>query len=170
MNKMHICHYVAYNNPPGAKRILDAWGVPVKSGNKQALAQSLRALLRQEGEPVLMDLANMHPDKELILKVEEIKAERNNPESSADGAGNCPCGCGGACKEKKSGACGCGSNFGGPWNANESAFYSSNRNPIIDEFQVYGADGPESQKQVNKSTILFGGVALLLLYTLYKNG
>lgn len=172
MNKIPICHYVAYNNPEGAKRILEVWGMPVKGTNKKGLAQSLQALLKQEGEPVLMDLANLHPDKDLIMKVEEIKAgnvptpaEPVAPEGKSN-AGGCSCM---ACSEKKSGACGCGmSSFGGSfWNAPEGAYYKSPRNPWVDEFQVYGFDG--QGKSDNKGALLFGGIAVLLAYMLYKN-
>lgn len=172
MNKIGICHYVAYNAPENAKKILAAWGMPTNNGNKEGLAQSLKALLKQEGEPVLMDLANLHPDKELIMKVEEIKAGNNSKESSSDGGS---CSCNGKCSECKSSYCGCSSGFGGgSWNHNEGAFYAPNRNPMVDEFQVYGVDGSksnekESKKEVNKSMILFGGLSILLLYGLYKN-
>jgi len=171
MNKIPICHYVAYNNPEGAKKILEVWGVPVKGTNKKGLAQSLQGLLKQEGEPVLMDLANLHPDKDLIMQVEAIKAEKNQPSTPAienvSGCnGDTACA---KCAENKSSACGCGmSSFGGSfWNAPEGAYYKSPRNPWVDEFQVYGFDG--QKKEANKGALLFGGVALLLAYMLYKN-
>lgn len=173
MNKIPICHYVAYNNPEGAKRILDVWGVPVKGTNKKGLAQSLQALLKQEGEPVLMDLANLHPDKDLILRVEEIKSDNNQQAQGSEKVSGCngdtSCTACAGNSEKKSGACGCGmSNFGGSfWNAPEGAYYKSPRNPWVDEFQVYGFNG--EGKSENKGALLFGGIAVLLAYMLYKN-
>lgn len=155
MQKLHICHYVAYNSPQNAKRILEAWGVPVKSGNKEALAQSLRGLLKTQGEPVLMDLANLHPDKELILHVEELKSGKKGTE------GECKCG-----SESKSGACGCSSFGGGSWNANEGAFYSIPKNPMLDEFQVYGFDG--SKPKFTYGEVLLGGIGALLVYLMWK--
>ena len=173
MNKIPICHYVAYNSPENAKRILEAWGVPVKGTNKKALAASLQALLRSEGEPVLMDLANLHPDKDLIMKVEEIKTESvqadKGTEKISNANGDCSCA---KCSEKNSNACGCGmSSFGGSfWNAPEGAYYKSPRNPWVDEFQVYGFDATQTAKSAAKGgAVLFGGVALLLAYLLYKN-
>ena len=157
MQKVHICHYVAYNSPQNAKKILEAWGVPVKNGNKETLAESLKALLKTQGEPVLMDLANLHPDKELILHVEELK-------NSAQKESKQGCSCN---SEKKSGACGCSSfSGGGAWNANEGAFYSVPRNPMLDEFQVYGFDG--SKPRFTYGEVLMGGVGALLLYLMWK--
>lgn len=171
MNKIPICHYVAYNNPEGAKKILEAWGIPVKGTNKKGLAESLQKLLRQEGEGVLMDIGNMHPDKDLVVTVEQMKAEKtenkNGENTSSCNGGKCSCM---NCGEKKSNACGCGmSSFGGgSWNHNEGAFYKPGSNAMVDEFQVYGFDG--EKKKVEAGTILFIGVSALLAYMLYKNG
>jgi hypothetical protein len=167
MNKISICHYVAYNSPENAKKILQAWGIPVTGTNKKGLADSLQALLRQEGEPVLMDLANLHPDKDLIFKVEEIKAERNQPAMEKTSGCNGDTACA-KCSEKKSNACGCGmSSFGGSWNIQEGAFYTPPRNFWVDEYQVYGFDGKGQSS--NKGALLFGGIAVVLAYMLYKN-
>lgn len=171
MNKIPICHYVAYNAPENAKKILDAWGVPFKGNNKKALAESLQTLFRQQGEGVLMDLGNMHPDKDLILKVEEIKSQSSMPQSTSEKTSGYSGGCSCAnCSEKKSNACGCsGFSGGGPWNAPEGAYYIPPRNPNVDEFQVYGFNGETASKESNKNLLLFGGVAALLAYVLYKN-
>lgn len=165
MNQIPLTHYVAFNAPENAKKILRAWGVPVTGGNKKALADSLSALLRQEGNGVFMDLINLHPDKEYILQLEQIKKENGaqaaaEPNSGCDG-GKCQC------SEKKSGACGCSGFAGGSWNGGEGAYYSPNRNPNVDEFQVYGFEGTPMS---NKGALLFGGIALFLAYSLYKGG
>lgn len=164
MNRIPLSLYVARNNPDGARKILEAWGVPANTSDPRKLANLLSVLLKQEGDGVLMDLGNMHPDKELILAVEDIKSGAS---SSADGAsGGCPCGCGGSCKEKKSGACGCQSSFGGPWNAQDGPNYGPYKNHMVDEFQVYGFSGPEATQ---RPLILFAGIAFVLGYMLVKN-
>lgn len=179
MAKIPICKYVAYNNPEGAKRILEAWGVPVESGSQNELARKLSSLLASQGEGVLQDIGNMHPDKDLVLTVEAIKQDKGSMNSTSqvvtsNADGGCGCGCGNCkCSEKKSGACGCSSSFagGGAWNANEGAYYNPYLQPNVTPFAVYGADGSgsEDKKKLSNSDIFFIAVGAFLAYQLYKS-
>lgn len=167
--KIPISKYMAYNSPENTVRILDLYGVQYNSQNPKELASRLSDLIKKEGESVLADIGNLHPDKDLVLAVEEMKAEKSgslgmqSATSSCDG-GQCSC----KKKEKTSGACGCSSfSGGGAWNNGEGAF-KSNTNPIVDDYLVYGADGKGSSG-ITKEAMLFGGIALILAYSLYKN-
>jgi hypothetical protein len=73
--------YVAYNNPQGALNLLNSYGLRIR--DQRNLGASLRKLVAQEGEPALRKIAELHPDKELLMDVY----------SNADGG--CGCGCGG---------------------------------------------------------------------------
>jgi hypothetical protein len=73
--------YVAYNNPQGALALLNSYGLRIR--DQRNLGASLRKLVAQEGEPALRKIAELHPDKELLMDVY----------SNADGG--CGCGCGG---------------------------------------------------------------------------
>jgi len=71
--------YVALNNPQGALNLLNSYGLRIR--DQRNLGASLRKLVAQEGEPALRKIAELHPDKELLIDVY----------SNADGG----CGCGG---------------------------------------------------------------------------
>lgn len=73
--------YVAINNPQGALALLNSYGLRIR--DQRNLGASLRKLVAQEGEPALRKIAELHPDKELLMDVY----------SNADGG--CGCGCGG---------------------------------------------------------------------------
>jgi len=73
--------YVAYNNPKGALALLNSYGLRIR--DQRNLGASLRKLVAQEGEPALRKIAELHPDKELLMDVY----------SNADGG--CGCGCSG---------------------------------------------------------------------------
>lgn len=163
MNKIPIWYYVARNNPEGAKIILDAWNVKPKSNAFSHLAESLRQLYTQNKEAVLMDLANLHPDKELVVAVAGMQEAPAEPENKS----GCDA-CGGKCGERKSGACGCQSSFAGAWNPGDGMYYSPNRNPNVDEFAVYGFDG--KKKANDNAVIVFGAIGLFLAFQLYRNG
>lgn len=166
MSKIPLSVYIARNAPDNAIQILQAWGMPVESRNPKVLAKNLNTLFTTQGEGVLKDMGNLHPDKDLILAVEAEKSGREQS-SGCDGI-NCNC----KSNEQKSGACGCSSGFGGgAWNSNEGSYYGSNRNTNLDEFQVYGFNGINTPdgKKIDNSTLFFGAVAVFLAYQLYKN-
>lgn len=71
--------YIAINNPHGAMSVLKSYGLKIR--DKRNLGSALRKLVAQEGEPALRRIADLHPDKELIMDVY----------SNADGGCNCGC-------------------------------------------------------------------------------
>jgi hypothetical protein len=71
--------YIAINNPYGAMSVLKSYGLKIR--DKRNLGSALRKLVAQEGEPALRRIADLHPDKELIMDVY----------SNADGGCNCGC-------------------------------------------------------------------------------
>jgi hypothetical protein len=71
--------YIAINNPYGAMSVLKSYGLKIR--DKRNLGSALRKLVAQEGEPALRKIADLHPDKELIMDVY----------SNADGGCNCGC-------------------------------------------------------------------------------
>ena len=71
--------YIAINNPYGAMSVLKSYGLKIR--DKRNLGSALRKLVAQEGEPALRRIADLHPDKELIMDVY----------SNADGSCNCGC-------------------------------------------------------------------------------
>jgi hypothetical protein len=58
--------YVAMSNPRGAKSLIESFGYQVT--NPRTMGANLRMLVSQEGESALKSIAQMHPDKELILE------------------------------------------------------------------------------------------------------
>lgn len=71
--------YIAQTNPQGAYMLLKSYGYKLR--DKRNLGQALRKLVAQEGEPALRQIADLHPDKELIMDVY----------SNADGCGCSSC-------------------------------------------------------------------------------
>lgn len=104
--KISIQEYIAYNNRPLAQRMLVKYGMkPAKSPIE--LERKLVSLTRDYKEEALRELANIHPDKDLILNFADkpkLKKESNF------------CGCSsGFDGEEKSNFCGC-SGFDGSSN------------------------------------------------------
>lgn len=64
---MTMYDYVAQSNPRGAKSIIESFGYKV--ANPRTMGSNLRMLVAQEGEPALRAIAEMHPDKDLIVEV-----------------------------------------------------------------------------------------------------
>ena len=63
---MTMYEYVAMSNPRGAKSLIESFGYQVT--NPRTMGANLRMLVSQEGESALKSIAQMHPDKELILE------------------------------------------------------------------------------------------------------
>jgi hypothetical protein len=64
---MNFYEYIAKTNPSGAKKVINEFGYRVVDGRR--MGENLRMLVAQEGEPALRAIAEMHPDKELLLEV-----------------------------------------------------------------------------------------------------
>jgi len=63
---MTMYEYVAMSNPRGAKSLIESFGYQVT--NPRTMGANLRMLVSQEGESALKSIAQMHPDRELILE------------------------------------------------------------------------------------------------------
>jgi len=82
--------YIASNNPQGAEAIASSYGYTMSNiTTPEDIAACLMELVDAEGEPVLRDLASIHPDKDLILE--------NIGSAGASNGGGCGCG---FCKQK----------------------------------------------------------------------
>jgi hypothetical protein len=64
---MNFYEYIAKTNPMGAKSVIQQFGYRVVDGRR--MGDNLRMLVAQEGEPALRAIAELHPDKDLILEV-----------------------------------------------------------------------------------------------------
>ena len=64
---MNFYEYIAKANPVGAKSVIQQFGYRVVDGRR--MGDNLRMLVAQEGEPALRAIAELHPDKELLLDV-----------------------------------------------------------------------------------------------------
>ena len=96
MEKISIQEYIAYNNRPMAQKMLVKYGLkPAKSPIE--MERKLIALTRDYKEEALREFANIHPDKELILKYadKEEKKSKFCGCSGFDGDDSSFCGCSG---------------------------------------------------------------------------
>jgi len=66
---MSVYKYVADNDPEGAEFIINSFGYEVT--NRRNLGQSLSELVSEVGEPALRKVMEYHPDKEIILELNE---------------------------------------------------------------------------------------------------
>lgn len=96
MEKISIQEYIAYNNRPMAQKMLLKYGLkPAKSPVE--MERKLIALTRDYKEDALREFANIHPDKELILKYADREEKKSNACgcSGFDGDDSSFCGCSG---------------------------------------------------------------------------
>ena len=96
MEKISIQEYIAYNNRPMAQKMLVKYGIkPAKSPLE--MERKLIALTRDYKEDALREFANIHPDKELILKYANREEKKSNACgcSGFDGEDSSFCGCSG---------------------------------------------------------------------------
>ena len=96
MEKISIQEYIAYNNRPMAQKMLVKYGLkPAKSPIE--MERKLIALTRDYKEEALREFANIHPDKELILKYadKEEKKSKFCGCSGFNGDDSSFCGCSG---------------------------------------------------------------------------
>jgi hypothetical protein len=73
MKSIDFYHYIAANNPAGAKAAMEAGGYHVKVRSYEGMVADLKEFVRLEGEKGLMALAAIHPDRELILSASPQK-------------------------------------------------------------------------------------------------
>lgn len=84
---MDIYEYIASNDPQAAEKLLQQFGYQAMNvGTAEDLGQCLSDLVAQEGDQALTAIAEIHPDKELIL-------EKFSAGGKTNGNGN-GCGCG----------------------------------------------------------------------------
>ena len=69
---MNVYEYIADNNPREANYMLSGYGYK-KTQSKREISENLKALVRKNKEEGLKDLADIHPDKDLILSLIEDK-------------------------------------------------------------------------------------------------
>jgi len=96
MEKISIQEYIAYNNRPMAQKMLVKYGLkPAKS--PLVMERKLIALTRDYKEDALREFANIHPDKELILKYADREEKKSKfcGCSGFDGDNSSFCGCSG---------------------------------------------------------------------------
>lgn len=69
---MNVYEYIASNNPREANYMLSGYGYK-KTLSKREISENLKALVRKNKKEGLKDLADIHPDKDLILSLVEDK-------------------------------------------------------------------------------------------------
>ena len=78
---MSVYQYVADNDPRGAEMIINSFGYEVT--DRRNLGQSLSELVAQVGEPALRKVMEYHPDRDIIL---ELNQDQKKSECTC---GNC---------------------------------------------------------------------------------
>lgn len=95
-SNISVYQYIAWNNPKAANALLKYYGIKPAT-HPDVIAAKLRTIAQDHREKGLMDIAKIHPDKELF----EFKANADGQTAlfnAADGGG-CGCGCN-SCKGK----------------------------------------------------------------------
>ena len=100
---MNVYDYIANVNPDAANNICRKYGY-YQIENLEELAFCLRQIVADNGEESLKKIMELHPEKEVILELFEVKPEPKKEEISstptmmnADGNKDCGCGCGYRC-------------------------------------------------------------------------
>jgi hypothetical protein len=84
--KITIFQYIASSVPNDAYVMLNKYGKYERAKDERELVGQLKQFVRENGSMGLMAMANIHPDKDLILQaVEEDKKEEIKNFSNADG-------------------------------------------------------------------------------------
>jgi hypothetical protein len=87
---------IAKRNPQGAVSVISSFGYEIL--DRKDLGKSLNELVANEGEPALIKVMEIHPDKDIIL---ELFGNKNN--STKGNFSQATCGCGNAsCNGRKS--------------------------------------------------------------------
>jgi len=97
---MNVYDYIANVNPDAANSFCKKYGY-YQIQNTDELAWCLRQIVADNGEESLKKIMELHPEKEVILELFEVKPEPKKEEISsnpimmnADGNKECGCGCG----------------------------------------------------------------------------
>lgn len=100
LSAMTVYEYIANVNPDAANSVCKKYGY-YQIENVEELAWCLRQIVADNGEESLKKIMELHPEKEVILELFEVKPEPKKEEIStpvmmnADGGNNnCGCGCG----------------------------------------------------------------------------
>lgn len=73
MKRIPLSSYIAWNNPAGAKAVIESFGYQVHNVRGQDdLSQCVNQFVNREGEKGLRALAKVHPDRDLILETEKL--------------------------------------------------------------------------------------------------
>lgn len=98
LSAMNVYDYIANVNPDAANSVCKKYGY-YQIENLEELAWCLRQIVADNGEESLKKIMELHPEKEVILELFEVKPEPKKEEVSskpiimnADGNNNCGCG------------------------------------------------------------------------------
>lgn len=136
-----------------------------KPRNAKQMGMMLRKYVQTFGKDALMDLASIHPDKELLSESKDLWGLNDVPPTIPfDGKEKdyveMGCKCGGKCGGNCGGNCGCGGKCGGNKEENFSNFIASPNTP-----QSYSDLNPQSKTH---EIIISMGVVILGLALLVK--
>jgi len=87
--KPNIFNYIACQNPAEAWKMLQREGIDVPK-NKNAVALAMAEMVMEQGEEAEKKIADIHPDRDLIMKSVTIEKEpepMNEPEPMASAEG-----------------------------------------------------------------------------------
>jgi hypothetical protein len=85
-----IYQYIAANDPVGSEAVCNKYGYLTQGvETSDDMAECLEALVKAEGAPALTDIANIHPDKELILETFGMGTAAAGTDQGACGCNKC---------------------------------------------------------------------------------
>lgn len=79
---------IAKRNPQGAVSVISSFGYEIL--DRRNLGKSLNELVANEGEPALIKVMEIHPDKDIIL---ELFGNKNTSNSTSGNFKDAKCGC-----------------------------------------------------------------------------
>ena len=81
MSGITLYEYLAYNVPASCQDILDRYDIPA-AHNETELTDNLKAYVRVYGQEALEELAEIHPDKDLISEIASLATPYNGEAES----------------------------------------------------------------------------------------
>ena len=81
MSAITLYEYLAYNVPAQCQGVLDRYDVPA-SHNEEELTENLKSFVRVYGQDGLQELADIHPDKDLIAEMASLATPYNGRKES----------------------------------------------------------------------------------------
>ena len=107
---MDVFDYISYANPEEALQLLSANGYELAQfQNEQDLAQGLKHLVSEVGQPAMVAVARMHPDRDLIADYFTIEPANGSTQSAgntmasqANASKTTGCGCSGGKRKSSS--------------------------------------------------------------------